>query len=73
MKENKREGSIVTTVARAIIFFLILALFGKSVHSSEIPTSNSTQKNQISLFSNNNVQTAENSFTQAAADHYLML
>ena len=73
MKENKREGSIVTTVATAIIFFLILALFGKSVHSAEIPTPKSTYKNQISHFSNNIVQTAENSFTQVAADHYLML
>lgn len=48
MKENKREGSTVTTIITALMFFLILAVFGKSVHANEIPTQYSNPAHHLS-------------------------
>jgi hypothetical protein len=53
MKENKREGSMVTTVITALIFFLILALFGKSVQAAELPPRKSVENALIYYHHNN--------------------
>lgn len=53
MREEKRQGSILTSIITALLFFLVLALFGKSVQAEELQTLKNKNNPVVSIVSDN--------------------
>lgn len=68
MKEKNREGSMVTTAITALIIFLILAIFGKSVQATELFAQKSVENPIKSSSSPSVAKTVINSLPKRGID-----